>query len=486
MKKYILLIIILLLFPMLGQQASSISSYVTIITPTTGEEDVSVGINGTQTCILIDPLQGCSANITFQWFNYSHYLHDWWFSWILGNPAPSFYNDTYWTNYSNWSNINSSTQLCAYYENVTCMTEGFDIEFYWRIIVDYDCGFDETVYSYFYTEDCQLFYIYPEANNTEVCPCCDSICVGANNTLGHPINITVYGSYDNTNFWTWNKYTNVTNNTYCFCLNSIYIEKTPIKTGEWIGASGIQAPGAKPATIVQHGCAISWEFSDNQEEEIQFTTRIPQRINLTLPITLDVGWSSPATNKVCNWNLSYSITSIDEDTYESCEYYQDTLAWSSTTIDGLCNYRFNLTEAVEGDRCFHFTLERDGNDITDNLSDVANVFGICFSYYLDSDQIEVPSPLKPMQYNTTYYWYVNITDTVTGDYNISETFQFHTSQNRTDCLTGFNESIYNSINSGIENYYHSTVGLVGLLGLTYIFFRKRKKPKDKRRDNNVR
>jgi len=478
MKKYLLLIAILLILPSIAQQASSLASTVTIITPSTGEEDVSVGINGTQTCILIDPPQGCSANVTFQWFNYSHYLHDWWTSWILGHAPPSFYNDTYWTNYSNWSNINSSTQLCAYYENVSCMIEGFSIEFWWRIIVDYDCGFDETVYSYFYTEDCQLFYIYPEVNNTEVCPCCDSICIGANNTYGHPMNITIYGSYDNTNFWTWNKYTNVTNGSHCFCMNSIYLESTPSLRGEWIGASGIQAPGAKPATLEQHGCAISWEFSDNQEEEVQFTVRIPTRINLSFPITLDIGWSSPAINKVCNWNLSYSITAFGEDTYENCEYYQDVLAWSSSTIDGLTNYRFTFDEVAEGDKCFHFTIERDGNDATDNLSDVANLLGICFSYYLDDNVIHPDDIIRPMQYNTTYYWYVNITDTVTGEYNISETFQFHTAQNRTDCLTGFNQSIYNSIiDDGLNNYYHSTVGIVGLLGLTYVFFRRKKRNK---------
>lgn len=403
--------------------SQGIGSYIDGHSPECGETDVEITAKGVQTCVDIWIPSGCYANITFYYLN-----------WTTG-----------WESYAYWEMATTTTTYCAWNDNVTCYIDG-DIRtlFIWRVVAEYVCpqqNYSWTSYSLcnFRAEPCPLFYIHPDHNSTTVCPCCDSMCIGIENENGNNMNATIYGSYDGTNYFIWNKYYNISNGTYCFCMNDVYLERTPSKEGEWIGASGIQAPGAKPADLVQHGCSISWEFSDNQEEEIQFTTRIPQRMNFSLPITLDTGWSSPATNKLCNWNLSYSITALDEDTSEACEYYQDVLAWSSTTANGLTMYRYYLTEAVLGDKCFHFTIERDGNDPNDNLSDVANLHGICFSYYIDDDVIHIENATSPMRYNTTYYWYANITDVETGSYKVSNVFNFTTAENLSECPCGEEE-----------------------------------------------
>ena len=433
------------------------SSYIGSPSPWRGEEDVPITANGVQTCINITITPGCIANITFEWLNYQMVYDDWlewayaqdWWDWesIDWDSEPSTMNDSYWFSYYNESYISHTQDICYNNTNVTCLTDNDWVSAYqdWRVIANFTCGkteYNTTCYYYYETEHCPISYIYPASpNGTGICPCCDSICFNASNEYGHNMNVTIYGSDDGTHYFTWNKYFNISNSSQCFCFCNQYLEPTPSKEGEWIGANGIQAPGAKPADLVQHGCSISWEFSDNLEEEIQFTVRIPQRMNFSLPVTLDIGWSSPATDKMCNWNLTYSLTQLDEDTYEACEYYQDVLTESSLVADGLTMYRFYLTEMVSGDRCFHFTLQRDGNDPSDNLSDVANLHGTCFSYYLDDDVIHIENATKPMQYNTTYYWYINVTDVETGEGTETDIFQFRTAEEPSLCPCGYNATL---------------------------------------------
>ena len=452
-KKILLFFVIFFFLMLVSNSVSGVGddydecSHLSNPVPANGETNANITDKGVQTCITVTPPDNCSLNITFIWFDFENY-YDAWSDYRDGiGPHPEYHD--YEHNYSQWTNVNTTRQLCAWNDNVTCYKEGAYPYFAWGVLTEYNCSGqspEESLCTYgFKPEECDLFYIYPALNRTDVCPCCDHICFGINNENGSNMNATIYGSYDGVNYFTWNKYFNISNGTYCFCMDDVYLAPTPEKKGEWIGANGIQAPGAKPAEIVQHGCGISWEFSDNQEEEIQFTVRVPQRINLSYDVTLDIGWSSPATNKMCNWNLTYSTTELNEDTEKACEYYQDILVESSSTAHGLTMKRYYITEINSTDKCIHFTLERDGNDATDNLSDVANLHGICFSYYLDNDLLHVANATSPMRYNTTYYWYVNITDTITGESTESDIFTFRTEENPEECPCN-ESSITNIIN----------------------------------------
>ena len=463
MKKIILFVIAVCLIANMQTSsgfAGGYTAHMVVNSPTYGEEDVAITAKGVQTCINITVPTGCVVNVTFQWYNYSG-----------GDYGV-------WTNYGNISLVSHTQDICFWNANVSCATENWWSEyFHWRVVANFTCpggDYQEILYSYFNPEDCPRFrYIYPNFNES-VCPCCSSICLGINNTNGNPMNLTFYGSYDEEHYFIWNKYYNVSNGTYCFCMDSVYLEPSADKQGEWVGASGIQAAGTKPATLAKHGCGISWEFADNLEKEVQFTVRIPQRMNLSYPVTLDIGWSSPTADRVCNWNLTYSTTALDEDTYVACEYYQDVLAWSSATVDGLVMYRYYIDEIADDDRCIHFSLQRDGNDLTDNLSDVANLHGICFSYYLDNDLIHVENATSPMRYNTTYYWYVNVSDTVTGEYNESDIYYFTTAEDIADCPCYGNSSMSDvqveQIATGI-----GVVGLIGIIGILGFIENRRKR-----------
>jgi hypothetical protein len=145
------------------------------------------------------------------------------------------------------------------------------------------------------------------------------------------------------------------------------------QNGFWIGANGIQAPDIKPATIVDYGCSDAWEFSDNQEESVVFEIRVPTYINLSYTPTLSIGWSSPATSADCDWELNYTILSLDEDTDQSpCEYGQDHIYTSSSTADGLVISVFNITEISSDDVCIQFHLQRNGKDPSDTLEDAVH------------------------------------------------------------------------------------------------------------------
>jgi len=62
-------------------------------------------------------------------------------------------------------------------------------------------------------------YVYPMNQTTGICPCCDAMCFGVGGLYGN-INATVYRSDDyNLSFYMVENYTNITNGTYCFCID---------------------------------------------------------------------------------------------------------------------------------------------------------------------------------------------------------------------------------------------------------------------------
>jgi len=192
-------------------------------TPYRGEDDVAIGPKGVQTCINVSVPQGCVVNVTFQWFNYTDYIWDWIWCYFLGVGCPvSRFEDQYWNNYSNFT-IGQDNQLCAWNENVSCSIFGYLFEYDWRVVANFTCGqdsYEETCYYWYSTEECTLFYIYPNMSQDNVCPCCDGMCIGINNEFGNPMNITFYRNDSQfETFYQANQLIDVDNGTYCFCID---------------------------------------------------------------------------------------------------------------------------------------------------------------------------------------------------------------------------------------------------------------------------
>lgn len=214
MKKLILVISLLLFFSSFAQGFGGGCAHFSNPSPSMGETDVSIEAKGVQTCIDITVDSGCTVNVTFQWYNWTESLDNgyWWFE------------EAYWYTYASWIGINHSQTLCEYQGNVTCATENWWTQYAdWRIIANFTCPqetYDEQCWFYYQPEVCPIFqYIYPPWNAT-VCPCCDAMCFGINNTNGNPMNVSIYRNDSlNETFYLVNKYVTISNGTYCFCLD---------------------------------------------------------------------------------------------------------------------------------------------------------------------------------------------------------------------------------------------------------------------------
>jgi len=151
----------------------------------------------------------------------------------------------------------------------------------------------------------------------------------------------------------------------------------------WYPAEAIRAPGVKPASYVDHGMSGAWEFTDGAEEQIVLNLKIPEDCDVSKDVGVVIGWSSPAQNQQCDWEVKYIVTKLNEDTSNSTP--QETLQsyeTSSSTANGfvISTFTISANQIDNDDLCFHFTIARDGDDAQDTLGDVAHIHGICFQY----------------------------------------------------------------------------------------------------------
>lgn len=407
-------------------------------TPSNGSQNIS----NTQTiCITVTDQEGDPFNITIE---------------------------TSWgQSYS--SNLTSSNTYC-----LPQITLNYSTNFTWWVNISSPLGCYSN-YSYWFTTgpapsltDPTITILNPTNNTNDVCPCCDYISIDAAQSNNSKLNITVYGSYDGINYWIWDKYVNVDPDIYSFCMNTRYIEVLPEKKGEWISASGIKAPGANAATEVQVGCDGAWEFADNLKRQVSWNMRIANDINLSYPITLSIGWSSPTISSVCDWNLSYTLTGVDDDVSVACEHYQDIDATSSATANGLTIYQYTIPEVTSTDRCIHMRLTREGNSPSDTLGDVAHLHGVCLQTYIDYDTPHLEYDINPMRYDRTYYLYAFTEIYGNNTYNATTPiYTFTTVDDASGCSTGGGGGA-----AGV-------VGVIGIFGLLSLFefdyLRKRKR-----------
>jgi len=248
MKKLVILLSLLLFSGNVSAIGGFYCDHFSDPSPSYGEEDVPVGQKGVQTCINVTVPANCTVNVTFQWMNQSEYVWDWIMCFFFGIPPfggscpVSRYDDRYWYTYASWEGVNSSTQLCADNLNATCSIFGYWSEQHWRIVSEWNCSgvfTNQTCYSFYETEDCTLFAIYPHHGEYTVCPCADAMCINITNPFGNPMNITFYRNDSQfTDYYVVNQLINVPNGTYCFCLdghinNSIYYPMRFNETYYW-------------------------------------------------------------------------------------------------------------------------------------------------------------------------------------------------------------------------------------------------------------
>lgn len=150
----------------------------------------------------------------------------------------------------------------------------------------------------------------------------------------------------------------------------------------WIGASSVRGVGAKPATIgLNDNGFIRAIFADGQEQQVQANIKFPIAMDYDEDFDICLGWSSPAQSLDCDWEVTYLITALGESTDQAGTLLQS-YETSSATANGLTLSAFTVAAAHinTGDVCVHIVAERDGNDGSDTLGNVAELTGMALRF----------------------------------------------------------------------------------------------------------
>jgi len=153
--------------------------------------------------------------------------------------------------------------------------------------------------------------------------------------------------------------------------------------GRWFPFNELKAPGTKPATFKEWGISGAWEFSDGTDDTIVFNLQVPSDMDRTVAPSFIIGWSTntTVTTETAVWQLEYLYTAAGEDTTAAA---QETLTVNSNAIaqaNGLIEVEITGMDLPSStDACIHCRLKRLGADGADDLTDTAELHGICIKY----------------------------------------------------------------------------------------------------------
>jgi len=150
--------------------------------------------------------------------------------------------------------------------------------------------------------------------------------------------------------------------------------------------SGFGIPGTKPATSVDHGIGLAWEFSDATDDTVEAEMQLPQDMDRTVAPEFNIGWDSDTADpgddsKQCVWQLEYLYLSLNEDVTAAAQETLTVTASASTTANGLVVSTITGLDLPSAtDRFMMIRLKRLGADGDDDLGDVAYLNGCGFKY----------------------------------------------------------------------------------------------------------
>jgi len=168
-----------------------VNDQLTIYSPYPTNNSINISLTPTCHISVTDP-EGDDINVTFA----SNYTGAW---------------VNYQTNYT----VNNGTYYWAF-----TGASSYGTTYYWRVYADDDTYNISRAYIFTTLEMQIISDISPENGATYICPCCDGMCFNITNEEGHNMNITIYRNDTQfTDFYVVNKYINVSNGRYCFCLD---------------------------------------------------------------------------------------------------------------------------------------------------------------------------------------------------------------------------------------------------------------------------
>jgi len=158
-----------------------------------------------------------------------------------------------------------------------------------------------------------------------------------------------------------------------------------VKKKIYIGANGIKAPGAKPATFVEDGLTGCWEFADAIEanqQSISGTFLIPPDMDISIAPTLNIGWHANGISPGnCKWQLEYLWISPNEDVTAAAQETLTIVSTASATSDGLIVAEIpGIDLPSSTDKSFFWKVTRLSGDVQDTIAAVTHMRGQFMEY----------------------------------------------------------------------------------------------------------
>lgn len=363
------------------------------------EEDVQVTPKGVETCATVKIPSGCSANITFAWFNFT--------AWEFQN-------------YSTFVNVTGTTTICANNSNVTCWVED-DFPELWQIYFNLNCT--QGIYAcdrYYKPEICPQFKLIHPPWNSSPCPCCVDLCVKVNNTNGNPMNISILGREENDTHWIdFVGYKYKENGTYCHCFSGY--SRAPHAVGH------TQEEIIPPSTNTWYN--ITFQHFDSigiTGTPSEIIIPIDSHYNVLFWATCRSSSANPAGDKIA-FRFTKNGNEINSSYHELDFPKQDSIKEVFSLAHGI----FEKGDKIQ----FQYIVNNLNVHIYENSTWSSNNTSALATVEM-TDIEEVPA-----KFNTTYYWYVRVEDTVTGEITNSTIFNFTTEKNLSDCPCGPEEMV---------------------------------------------
>jgi len=331
--------------------------------------------------------------------------------------------------------------------NVSWWNDECGVEWSWVVYVTDGRGTTSTTTYTFNNAPCTFSgTVYPVNEATGVCACCDAICVDV--TASYNFNMTIYGRKQGSSIWNvWNKYIDISADEYCFCMEGI--------ESRYIVHAVAHGHTQRDITVINTWYNLTFDDGHTEGMSADPSTGIaiiPTDGMYTATFWVSVHDDSP------NPTEKFAVRVILNDTDEVDGSYRE-LEFSKQSNErhiksDVHNYFYEGStvrfQYIGGDTDQHIATHGTWSD--DNISSYAYI-----------ERLEGGGQF-PMEYNTTYEWYVNVSKYDNSSlYNQTSVFSFTTAENLSECVDTA------SVVGGIRGNYMGIIGLCGLFAIPFSF-----------------
>ena len=249
--------------------------------------------------------------------------------------------------------------------------------------------------------------------------------VGANTN-----NIKYWWSVNLTDGLTWN------NQTYNFTTITL---GAPQQSNEYPndGAIGISRFQTNVSVYISdiNGDLMDWTIEVDNSDSNSGNNNPNGTINCSLSTPLSYSttytWWVNITDGIHWFNQTYTFT-----TQEIVPIFSNPLP--SNSSDNICPCCDSMSLNIINRKGNNMNITFYRNDtqfksfyIVNKIWNIPNgTYSFCIDGHIND------SIYYPVRFNETYHWYVNMSDVITGEYNVSDVFVFHTEENISNCSCG--------------------------------------------------